>query len=88
MQEVFEKNITNEWIALSELITVDSDATYRIQNRGADTLIALDADSLPNDTQEGDLILPYIQAIYKKGSQNLYLRALNNICGINITKVG
>lgn len=88
MQEVFEKDITNEWIALSELITVDSDATYRIQNRGPDMLVALESSDTPDDTQEGDLILPYIQAIYKKGSQDLYLRAFDNICGINITKVG
>ena len=88
MQEKFEKNITTEWVALSDLITIEANATYRIQNRGTDVLVALEADSLPGAGQDGDLILPFVQAPYKKGTQNLYLRAFSNICGINITKVG
>lgn len=88
MQIEFETNITNEWTPFSEITDVDVSATYYIQNRGGDTLVALESESLPDDAEQaGNLILPYQQVKYEKGSQNLYLRALNRICGINITKV-
>lgn len=88
MQLAFNNDITNHWVALSDIITVEENITYRIQNRGPEILMALEADSLPDDSEEGDLILPMKQAPYEKGEQNLYLRALKNMCAINVTKVG
>lgn len=85
MQESFIK-ISNEWTLLSDEITIDSDKYYFIQNRGADVLVALESDSLPDEgSEDGVMILPYTQAIYKKDTQNLYLRAFNNNCLVNIT---
>lgn len=89
MQEKFDNNITKEWVALSDIINnVEENVIYRIQNRGPDKLIALEANSLPDESQEGDLVVPMKQGIYEKGSQNLYFRAFENMCAINITKVG
>lgn len=88
-QEVFEHGLTKEWVALGDLITVDDDATYYIQNRGPDVLVALEASSAPaSDNEGGDFVLPNVQAEYIKGTQNLYLRAFHNNCSINITKKG
>lgn len=80
--------LTNEWTAFSSLVTVDASATYKIQNRGADPLVALESSSIPAaNAQGGDIVLPYWTAYYKKGTQDLYLRAFNSGCSINITKV-
>lgn len=88
MQIKFE-NITTEWVALSDIITVSEDVTYFIQNRGYDILVALESSSEPSDDTEGGvLISPYIQAIYKKDEQELYLRAFSNTCSLNITSGG
>lgn len=88
MQEEFQA-LTNEWTALSDIITVDANADYRIQNRGADVLVALESTGVPSDDNEdGTFIPPLVQAFYKKGDQDLYLRAFNRSCSINITKVG
>jgi hypothetical protein len=88
-QEVFERGLTKEWVALGDLITVESDTTYYIQNRGPDVLVALQASGQPEaDNDGGDLVLPNVQAEYIKGTQDLYLRAFHNNCSINITKKG
>jgi hypothetical protein len=88
MQETFQK-LTSEWVALSDFITVDADKKYRIQNRGADVLIALESSSEPDaDNYEGTNILPYFEAEYVKGEQDLYLRAYNVSCSVNITSEG
>lgn len=85
MQVEFE-TLTNEWTALSDIITVSGSTTYLIQNRGADTLVLLEADSEPQATDsEGVLVLPYQTAQYKKGTQDLYLKAFNRGCSINIS---
>lgn len=80
--------LTRAWTAFSDLVeTVEEDAEYIIQNRGNNTLVALEADTLPeDDTQSGVLITAYDEAVYVKGSQNLYLRAFNQNCSINISK--
>lgn len=86
MSQVEFEPLTNEWTALSDIITVSADAKYYIQNRGADVLVALEADSEPDaDSLDGTMILPYKVAEYKKGTQDLYLRAFNRSCAINIT---
>lgn len=83
-QEAFEKGLTTEWTPLSDILTVDADTTYYIQNRGADVLIVCDSSSEPTDA-EGILVLPYCTAKYKKASGDLYLRAFATTCSINIT---
>lgn len=84
-QKKFSK-ITAEWIALSDIITVDADTTYYIQNRGPATIIALDTDVEPEaDSDAGDLVLPYKTGEYSKGTGDLYLRAIDGTSSINIT---
>ena len=87
MQEAFEKNLTRAWTSFADIVgTVDSSKTYQIQNRGYDTLVALESTGEPAvDNQAGDLILANHTALYKKGTQDLYLRAFNQNCSINIT---
>ena len=89
MQVEFKTNITNEWIAFSEIVgTVSESTTYYIQSRGADMILALESDSLPeNETDAGTTILPHVQAIYKKDTQDLYLRAFSGNCAVNVTAV-
>lgn len=85
MQKEFE-SLTTEWVALSDIITVDADTTYRIQNRGPSKIIALDTDTQPEaGSDAGDLVLPYEVGEYKKGTGDLYLRAFNGVSSINIT---
>ena len=84
-EEAFEQ-LTNEWVTLSDKITVDEDANYYIQNRGADILLAQEAGETPQaDNVNGTLIKPYEQAKYKANGGDLYLRAYNSNCSVNIT---
>ena len=85
MQEDFF-SVSNEWTDIEDVTTIESDVTYYIQNRGPDMLVALESSDTPDDTQEGVMMPPYIQGIYVKGAQKLYLRAFNKLCTINITK--
>ena len=85
MQKEFE-SLTTEWVALSDIITVDADTTYRIQNRGPAKIIALDTDTQPEEGSDaGDLVLPYEIGEYEKGTGDLYLRAFDGVSSINIT---
>lgn len=79
--------LSNEWTALSDLITVGNDVTYYIQNRGTDNIIALQSTSEPTGEERGgNLIPPEKAAEYKKGTQDLYLKASSfTQCEINIT---
>ena len=86
-QEAFEKGLTDEWTEISDIITVDADKTYYIQNRGADLLVACESASTPLDGG-GILVRPYRILKYKKGTGNLYLRAFTNTCSINISSEG
>lgn len=82
MAQIDFLHITNEWIKIT---VPDEGETYLLQNRGADVLVALESDTFPEeDNQEGTYILPYIEAEYKKGEQDLYLRAFNKSCSVNI----
>lgn len=80
--------LTHEWKPFSDIVTPEDDAVYYIQNRGADTLVALESSSEPSETDAGSMVLPYKECKYVKGSQDLYLRAFNEGCEINVTKVG
>jgi hypothetical protein len=83
----FEGNLNKNWTAFSTIVgTVGADTNYQIQNRGADTLVLLESSDTPsNDTQAGVMVLPYATCIYKKGTQDLYLRAFNRNCSVNVT---
>lgn len=86
-QVKFKGNLTKDWVAFSTIIgTVGANINYQIQNRGADTLVLLESSDTPSDdTQSGVMLLPYATCIYKKGTQDLYLKAFNQNCSVNIT---
>lgn len=89
MAQIKFEQLTNEWTALDDIISVDADTTYYIQNRGADTLVALESSTDPTENnQEGIMCQPYKVLQYKKNEQNLYLRAFNRSCAVNITSNG
>ena len=87
-QELFEKNLTTEFVALEDLMTIDPDVTYQIQNRGPDYLLAVEPDAEPT-TEAGTLLKPYSDKLplYKKGQNTLYLRALHSNCSFNVTSL-
>ena len=87
MAQVNFQGLTKEWTSFATIVgTVDADKTYQIQNRGYDNLVALEAGSAPTaSTQAGVLVLPNNTVIYKKGTQDLYLRAFNVSCAINVS---
>lgn len=76
--------LDTEWKPLSNFVVVEDDVTYRIQNRGADFLLALEAASTPSDSVAGVLIPPYSVLYFKRGTQDLYLRAFSSKCEANI----
>ena len=86
MQIAFSE-LTNEWKALSEIITVESDVKYYIQNRGPDKLLALESSSEPNSLA-GNIVLSGDALVYSKGTQDLYLRSFSSTSQINISKEG
>lgn len=87
MAQIDFVKLTKEWKPFAEIVADIGTKEYIIQNRGFDTLVALEADSTPAaDNQEGVLILPNDCAVYVKGEQNLYLRAFNQNCSINVTE--
>lgn len=81
--------LTNEWVTFQSILgtSVDAEATYSIQNRGAEwqPFLACEASSAPTDTA-GMIVQPFSTLIYKKGEQTLYLRALNDSTTVNIAK--
>lgn len=87
MAQIEFTGLTRSWTPFATIVgTVDADTTYQIQNRGFDTLVLLESGSTPTaSTQAGVLVLPNNTAVYKKGTQDLYLRAFNQSCSINIT---
>lgn len=81
--QVEYRNITKNWVAFN----AEGGVRYLIQNRGYDSLIALEADALPENTAEGVMVQPYKTIEYEKGDQTLYFRAFNQSCGINISTI-
>ena len=79
--------LSGEWVALSDIITVDDDGTYYIQNRGSDILLAQESASEPTDSN-GVLVKPFEVLKYQKGTGSLYLKAYTEVCTINITSEG
>ena len=87
MAQIDFVQLTKAWTPFAEIVGTVGTKEYIIQNRGYDTLVALEADSTPAaNNQEGVLILPNDCGVYVKGSQNLYLRAFNQSCSINVTE--
>ena len=87
MAQVNFQGLNKTWTSFASIVgTVGADTQYQIQNRGADVLMALESGSAPSsDTQAGVMVLPNNVIIYKKGTQDLYLRAFNSNCSINVT---
>ena len=82
----FEKGLTNEWIRLADDYTFTSGKTYYIQNRGPDFLMTLEPDSEPSATDDaGDIWKPLDRLEYEVGTNDLYVRASNTNCSINIS---
>lgn len=88
MAQIKLEKLTKTWTPFATIVGEVSDKEYVIQNRGgSDALVALEADSTPAaDNQAGIIIQPNDIAVYVKGEQNLYLRAFNLGCTINITE--
>ena len=88
MAQIKLEKLTKAWVAFSEIVGTVGNKEYVIQNRGgSDALVALEADSIPAaDNQAGVIIQPNDIAVYVKGEQNLYLRAFNSGCTINVTE--
>lgn len=80
-------NLTNEWIALEDLVTLDENEMYQIQNRGYDDLLLFESSSIESDSIEGIIVRPYHKAKYKKGDNKLFMRAYNKTCSINISTI-
>lgn len=87
MAQVDFQGLTKEWTSFASIVgTVGATTQYQIQNRGADALVALESSSEPTaDTQAGVMVLPNNIVVYKKGTQDLYLRAFNSSCSVNVT---
>ena len=82
----FDKGLTTEWVKLSDEYIFASGKTYYIQNRGPDMLLTLEPDSEPSESEDaGDVWLPHERVTYEVGTNDLYVRALNSTCSINIS---
>ena len=87
MAQIGFTQLTREWKPFADIVADIGTKEYIIQNRGSDTLVALEADSTPAaNNYAGVLILPNDCAVYVKGEQDLYLRAFNQNCSINVTE--
>jgi len=87
MTQVAFKKITKQWVALSDLITVEPETVYYIQNRGDKILYACEGLEKPKN-DEGIKVPSCEVLMYKKGAQTLYLRAYEEDCAINISSEG
>lgn len=87
MAQIDFQRLTKTWTSFASVVgTVNTDTIYYIQNRGTDVLVALELASEPTgSTQAGVMVLPNNVVVYKKGTQDLYLRAFNSTCSINVT---
>lgn len=81
------KKLTTQWIAFSDIVIPEEGVTYMIQNRGSNILIAYESDVEPEEeNNEGVLVIPYEDIKYTAENE-LYLRAYNDVCSINISTV-
>lgn len=79
--------LTTEWVDATTEYSLTSGKDYLIQNRGADFCLALDSATAPQaEDVDGVLIPNLMQAHYKAGSGNLYVRAYSGTCSINISE--
>lgn len=82
MAQVEVKNLTSSWEALGS----SSGTTYRIQNRGANIVIAQEASSAPEaGNTDGIFVQPYKTVVYEQGTGDLYLRAFSGTASVNVS---
>lgn len=81
--------VPQKWTLIEDLIPeFDNTATYIVYHRGESTIMCLEGDSTPaNNAKAGTPFYKDQRAIYEKGTQNQYIKALGNNSYINITKV-
>ena len=91
-QVKFEKDITGSWIPFTDIIgEVNYTGYYPFQNRGFDTLIAQEIEqetpTLPAaNNSDGYLVLPNKTWTWiPEEGKNLYIRAFNSGCSVNVT---
>ena len=89
MAQIKMFTLTEEWAEFGEIIegTPESGKLYYIQNRGNDYFIACEGAGEPT-TDAGLVIPPRSVLKYEVGSQNLYLKAKNGNCAINVSIEG
>ena len=81
--------VSENWVALSSLTTIDADKEYLIQvqepgGQGCE-LWTYAGGSAPTKTTKPDTKVPYLlQGHYKKGSNDLYVRAAFGKVGFSI----
>lgn len=73
--------ITNEWVALSDLVEVQQATEYFIQNKGGSAVICCRTSTEPEATDnDGTLLLPNQQGKYVEiDSSDLYLKSCSDI---------
>ena len=77
--------LTQEWTALSDLITIDSSKTYQIYNQGPNAFVKYEGASKPSNKEQAGVPVAFDNTlVYEKGSENIYLRAINGDTYINI----
>lgn len=85
MANILFDEIKAEWTAVSGLETLTSGKTYEIQNRNGDDLLVNISSSKPTD-QSGTLVKSGETYVTIYNSDEIYLRALNTSCFVNINE--
>lgn len=79
--------LTTDWKDVTTEYGLTSGKDYLIQNRGTDFCLALDSSTAPQEGDVDGVLIPNLmQAHYKAGSGNLYVRAYSGTCSINISE--
>lgn len=87
MAQIALEDLTESWVAFSDIETPVADQLYFIQNRGNGVFIAQESAAEPTD-DAGVIVEPYKVLKYIAGTDTLYLKALYGECTINITSEG
>lgn len=85
MANIAFNEIKNEWTAASDLGTLTTGKTYEIQNRNGDDLLVNISSTKPTD-QSGTLVKSGETYVTLYNSDDIYLRALNTSCFVNINE--
>lgn len=81
--------ITNKWVDFETFLGSSAGtSSYRIYNRGNDTVLCQENTSKPSDSNDdGEPLLMNKHVTFKKGTSNLYLRAQFSSSVINVVEV-